>query len=307
MAVSVHQVQQQSLRFYDGGLPAHDGLPGSPPDPERAPRVVLDRLTTDGVEEFALQRRIAYRDRHLGELLVPADPASFRTDLTSVPALFTWLVPTTGAHLPAALLHDGLVHPPGHPTYLSTEGHVVDRVAADRVFRDAMADTGTGVVRRWLVWAAVATATIVSPGATGWSAPQRRHYRVAAALTVLVVAYLGFCATLDLFDLHLPGAVTLPWMGDRGWFVELVGGLAGAVVIPLLLGLTWGRFRVAGAIVGVGLAVLLHVTVALLVLTGLYQAAEWVAGRKPAAAAGAAWGVVLVAAVVLVTLSVGAG
>ena len=43
-----------------------------------------------------MERRIAYRDRQLGELLVPRATATFRTDLTSVPALFTWLVPKTG-------------------------------------------------------------------------------------------------------------------------------------------------------------------------------------------------------------------
>ncbi len=61
-------------------------------------------------------------------------------------------MPRTGAHLPAALVHDALVgqRDDGAASYVSTQGHVVDRVEADRVFRDAMADTGTGVVRRWL-------------------------------------------------------------------------------------------------------------------------------------------------------------
>ena len=97
---------------------------GEPPDPGSDPRIVLERHSEEGVETFALERRLAYRDRHLGELLVPAD-AGFRTDLTSVPALFTWLVPKTGAHLPAALLHDALVAGRDDPaSYVSTEGHV---------------------------------------------------------------------------------------------------------------------------------------------------------------------------------------
>ena len=101
------QVAVEPRRFYDGGtLPTAAG-PGEPPDPGSDPRIVLERHSEEGVETFALERRLAYRDRHLGELLVPAD-AGFRTDLTSVPALFTWLVPKTGAHLPAALLHDAL-------------------------------------------------------------------------------------------------------------------------------------------------------------------------------------------------------
>jgi hypothetical protein len=70
-------------------------------------------------------------------------------------------------------------------------------------------------------------------------------------------------------------------MGDRPWYAELAGGLAGAVVIPLLLALLWGRFRIAGAVVGVTLAVLLHVTVALVALTGFYRLLEWLTARAP--------------------------
>jgi hypothetical protein len=292
-------VAGQARRFHDGGVP-----PGGP-DPRRPPRIELERHDEHDVETFALGRRIGYTDRHLGELLVPADLATFRTDLTSVPALFTWLVPKTGAHLPAALLHDGLVCDPADPTYVSVEGHVVDRVEADRVFRDAMADTGTGVVRRWLVWSAVTTATLATGQGTGWSTLRRWRYRLAVALTLLVVAYLGACATLDLVDVHVPGLVGLPWMGARAWWLELAGGLAAAVVVPFLLGLVWGRFRVAGVVLGIGLAVLLHVTVLLALLTLLYRVVEWAADRwpRPVALVGAV--AVLVATGLTAVLSLG--
>lgn len=270
-------VRAQVRRFYDGGVPEVAGQsPAVPPDPDQDPRIVLERHAEHDVEEFAMLRRIAYRDRHLGELLVPADPTTFRTDLTSVPWLFTWLVPITGAHLPPALLHDGLIHPVGQPpTYVSTEGHVVDRVEADRVFRDAMADSGTGLLRRWLVWAAVTTGTIM----VGGTPRVRLGHRVAAMGTILLIAWLGASATADLFDGAVPGLVELPWMGDRAWPVELAGGLAGAVVVPFLLALTWGRFWRAGVIVGVLLAVLLHVSAALLVLSVLFRLAGEIAER----------------------------
>jgi hypothetical protein len=273
-------VRREAHRFYDGGLDADHDHPAVPPDPAAEPQIVLRRVAEGGQEQFAMQRRIAYRDRHLGELLVPRVTETFRSDLTSVPALFTWLVPKTGLHLPATLLHDGLVHPPGDVTYVSTEGHVVLRPEADRVLRDAMADAGTALLRRWLVWSAVTAATMLSGVGTGWSHARALRYRVTAALTLLAIAVLGVLATLDLFD--VAGAPELPWMGDRDWFVELVGGLAGAVVIPLLLGLTWGTFRRAGAVVGVTLAVLLHVTAALLLLTLLYRTLEWLTARVPA-------------------------
>ena len=196
--------------------------------------------------------------------------APFRTDLTSVPGLFTWLVPKTGAHLPAALLHDGLFHPTGHPTYTSTEGRLVP------------GPRQTGFPRRHgrhRDWSAPALAGLVGGHdlddlqrtGTGWSAAQRWWYRLAAGSTLAIVVYLGYCATFDLFDHPAPLAVELPWMGDRVWWLELVGGLAGALVVPLLLGLLWGRFRVRGMVVALGLALLLHVTLVLAVIAGGYR------------------------------------
>ncbi len=275
------QVLQQPRRFYDGGTLARDGVPGEPPDPAADPRIVLERHTEEGVETFELERRLAYLDRHLGELLVPADPG-FRTDLTSVPALFTWLVPKTGAHLPAALLHDALVAGRDDPTsYVSTDGHEVDRVEADRIFRDAMADTGTGVIRRWIVWTAVTVATIFVGRAVPWTRTKHWSYRVAAAVTIVTILYLGYSSTSDLFDRSWIAAVDVPWMGDRSWWVEVVGGLSGAIVLPLALSLLWGRLRMAGAIAGVLLAVLLHVTVGLAVIGATYLALERLARRSP--------------------------
>ncbi|KPC64685.1 DUF1353 domain-containing protein [Streptomyces chattanoogensis] len=273
----------QPSRFYDGGVDAGEGQEEVSPKPGSKARIELVRYADDGSEQFAMQRRIAYDDRHLGELLVPRNTRTFRSDLTSVPALFTWLVPKTGEHLPATLLHDGLIHPPGDPTYISTEDRVVLRVEADRVLRDAMADAGTALIRRWLVWSAVSTVTMLDGKGTGWSKRRAWYYRLTAGLTVLLIFALGICASLDLFD-ATTGIPTLPWMGDRPWFVELVGGLSGAVVIPLVLALLfWGPFRIAGAVVGVSLAVLLYVTFALLALTALYQVLELMAKRQKAA------------------------
>jgi hypothetical protein len=280
---TAEQVRAQPRRFYDGGvLPVGDRV-GLPPDPAHDPRIVLERHDETGLEVFSLERRIAYDDRHLGEILVPAT-TDFRTDLTSTPALFTWLVPKTGAHLPAALVHDALVAGGGDASYESTEGHAIDRVEADRVFRDAMADTGTGVVRRWIVWSAVTAATIfVRDGLSGpgWPPLLRWSHRLGAGMSIAAIVYLGYCATGDLFDRDWPLAWAVPWMGDRPWWQELLGGLSGAVVVPLVLSLLWGRFRMAGTIAGVMLAVLLHVTVALAVISLVYQLAECVAARAP--------------------------
>lgn len=288
----------QPDRFHDGGTATE------PPDGASPPRVVLERVESGDLERrterFRMLRRLAYRDREYGDLLVPADLDGFETDLTSVPTLFTWLVPRTGRHLPPALLHDGLVHAADEPaSYLSTEGHVLDRVAADRVFRAAMRDTDTGPVRSWLVWSAVTLGTIWH-GSTSWSRSRHLRYRITAFGSLLVVAVLGVLATLDLFD----AIDWVPWMGERATRLELAGGLAGAVVVPLRLGLAWGRFAIAGAVSGIALAVLLHVT-ALLALVSLgYQATEWVARRRPVAAIAAA-AVVVAASTVLTFLLLG--
>ncbi len=300
------QVVQESRRFYDGGTLPHGGLPGEPPDPRVAPRIVLERHDEEGIETFSLERRLAYRDRHVGEMLIP-DDLGFRTDLTSVPALFTWLVPKTGAHLPAALLHDALVAGRGDPSsYVSTEGHTVDRVSADRIFRDAMADTGTGVIRRWIVWSAVTIATIFVGREVPWSPARQWSYRVAAAVTISTVIYLGYCATGDLFDVSWPAAVGLPWMGERVWWLEVAGGFSGAIVLPLGLSLLWGRLRIAGAIAGVMLAVLLHVTLALAAIATSYLALEWLARRSTWLAWSLAAAVVATALVTFAVLSLSA-
>jgi hypothetical protein len=70
-------------------------------------------------------------------------------------------------------------------------------------------------------------------------------------------------------------------MAERGTLAELVAGGAAAVTLPFLLALTWGQFWRAGAILGISLALLLHVTIALLGLTLLYQVLERLATRWP--------------------------
>lgn len=301
-------VLKDRSNFYDGGLPAADGQPETPPRRGEPLMIVLDRKLGPGTgtEEFALLRRIAYDDRTFGQILVPVSLRDFRTDLTSVPALFTWLVPTTGAHLPAALLHDGLRHGQDEdPTFTAPEWHgpPILRVEADRIFRDAMADTGTGVVRRWLVWSAVATATMLQGESTGWTPVQRLRYRAAAGGTVALIVLLGLLAFLDLVGLD--GLPALPWMRGETWAGDLAGGLAGAVVVPLLLGLTWGRFWIAGWVVGPLLAVMLPVTTVVGAVYAAYLGAERLATRHSMVARLLSFAGIALAAVVFVVALVG--
>ena len=229
------------------------------------------QLEPDGAR-FRILRPFGYRDPAYGEaFIVPNDVATFRTDLASIPWFFAWLVPGLGTHLPAVLLHDGLVAGPKEgKTYLGPD---VDREEADRILRDAMASLGTPVVRRWLMWTAVILATAFSALRPRW------RWAPLVVGTLLVVAALGVAATLDLLDV----ADVLPWMGDQAWYVEVaVGGLF-AIVVPLLLSVLWGRLWRAGAIAAIALALLLHVTALVAVTYGIY----WVLERLISASEGA--------------------
>src|SRR5699024_12537264 len=74
-------------------------------------RLRLELRSIDG-RSFALLRPIAYAATGYAEpFVVPAHLETFRTDMASVPWVFTWLVPRSGRFLPAAALHDALVVP----------------------------------------------------------------------------------------------------------------------------------------------------------------------------------------------------
>lgn len=239
-------------------------------DPASGGTMVL-QLEPDGAR-FRLLRQFAYRDpRYAEPFVVPTDVATFRTDLASIPWFFAWLVPGLGTHLPAVLVHDALVVKPGEGK--THTGPDVDREEADRILRDAMASLGTPVLRRWLMWTAVILATAVSTLRPRW------RWVTVVVGTLGAIGALGVVATLDLLDI----ADVLPWMGDRGWVAELVGGVAFAIVIPLGLSLLWGRLRKAGAIAGLALALLLHVTLAVVGVYSVY----WVLERLASAHEGA--------------------
>lgn len=183
-----------------------------------------------GPGRFRLEVPFTYRDpHHETPFLIPADVDTFTTDLGSIPQWFTWLVPGTGDHLPAMLVHDAMVLAPGEDrTY---GGDTVDRVEADRILRDAMQYLGTKRLRRWLVWTAVAFATAVTcrrPRAI-W-----RWWPIAWA--VLIVA-IGVVMSIYM----LTGASLGALPDDLSAWERASVGVAGAIVLPLPI--SWLAWR----------------------------------------------------------------
>ncbi len=316
----------QPWRFFDPTLGVPD--PTSPPA-EPTALYQLDRKLDAGRECFGMLAPFAYLDRVSGygvvaphdlplgldivdQALTDGTGSTFESDLTSVPAVFTWLVPKTGAHLPAALVHDSMIGDDEYVLVRQAGGEAADgflpasvfwkpgsdtpspftAVDADRIFRDAMADSGTGLIRRWLVWTAVTLRTMFARDGTSDAAWVRWWYAIVAGCTLLAIAWLGYQATAHIFDWtgswpctdelpwivsELPGPLDdLRWAGE-GFGARFVSGAFWAILLPIPVGVVlWGRFRAAGVIAGIAFAVLFHVTIALLVLSAVYLVAETV-------------------------------
>lgn len=225
---------------------------------------MLERVVVDGAERFRLVRRLGYRDPTGRAVHVfPADRAAFTSDLTSVPHLFTWLIPRTGRHLPAALLHDALI------ADARTTAAPIGRLEADHLFRDAMGDLGTSLLRRWLMWAAVVIASIhrgaVAP--VWW-------WRTMLYATMTTILVLGVISTLDICDV----IAVVPWLGDRPLGAELFAGAIAAALVPAVIAFAWGRLWLVAAICGWALAALLYATVLLGVLSAAFVMLDALAG-----------------------------
>ncbi|CAN5427085.1 hypothetical protein BH23ACT6_BH23ACT6_07250 [soil metagenome] len=224
----------------------------------------LELRSVDG-RDFTVLRQIGYdADGYDEAFTAPADPLTFATDLASVPPVFTWLVPRIGLFLPAAVLHDAMTEP---EQYI---GPRVDRPEADLIFREAMIGLGTGKVRAALMWSAVTVTTM-------WKSPELAK-RAALVATIGIVTVLGVIATLDLFDVWN----VLPWMGERSTLAELGWGAAFAVVVPSVLSMGWGKQWAAGLMIGIALALLLHVTLLLGLLYLGYVGLERLISGPPA-------------------------
>jgi len=116
------------------------------PAPERSARPRTWYRAAVQVEQidarnWRLLAPLAYVDRYQRRWVIPE---GFVTDFASVPKPLTGLIPRSGRHNAAAVLHDWL--------YVTRP---LPRKEADRLFLEAMADSGVTIPHRGLMWAAV--------------------------------------------------------------------------------------------------------------------------------------------------------
>ena len=234
-------------------------------DPVTGGPVHLDLRSVNG-EEFRLLGRIGYvSDRYADMFVAPDDLETFRTDLASVPAVLRWFVPRSGPFLPAAVLHDAMVEPGIH--YL---GPRVTRREADAIFREALVELGTGVVRARLMWAAVVGVTMRWGDPTDPAAPSRGSTRARLVVSAVVVTLLGLLLTLDAADV----LAVLPGMGERALAVELLVGGAWMLGVAALAALTWGRDAAAGFVAALTYLAVWPVVAGATLVLGVYLGVE---------------------------------
>lgn len=174
-------------------------------------RFVLEQT---GDASFRLADGSAFVCRLPGRQPLTVTPESLgETDLASIPGYLSWFVTRYGRHTPAALVHDQLV----------VGGmRARDRESADDLFLELMAATDVPLVRRTVMWSAVALAT---------------RWRSGAAARVGVVLWL-VAATVGLTAI-VAGIAT-----GHGWWV--LAGVLGPVPGCLLWGRRWRPGLVGG-------------------------------------------------------------
>ena len=204
-----------------------------------------DRLRAAGADA-------AEADRMLDEARTLRQP-ELATDLASVPRFMAWFESSYGRHTLAAILHDELIDDDPNTGALRSD------TLADSFFRDMMGVAGVPFFKRWLMWAAVAART-------RWVAGGRRRASLVLwgllALSGITMAIFALVAAWS--DVDLPGG----WDGPGPW-------VAGAVVLPFIAALLWGKQYGAGIVAAA--AGLWLVPAAVIVAIGL--AVYWLSER----------------------------
>jgi hypothetical protein len=154
------------------------------------------------------------------------------TDLTSVPWFLRWFIGKYGRHTRAALLHDHML-----------EHGEVERAEADLAFRTVLEELDVGLIRRWIMWAAVTLGTRFN----------RPWWPVRALMVAWVVAMLAGVGTLVYA------------IGTGNWMLAIV-----AVVAPTPAVVLWLDQWKAGLWAGYGVAIVGIPSLAIVVFMSIY-------------------------------------
>jgi hypothetical protein len=212
-------------------------------------------LTFQLMREFFYRRPSSDHWYQINAHDLTADPkcANNSTDLASVPILFWWLIASYGHQTRAAIIHDQLYDDPDPAR--------VDE--ANLVFRDALAESGVPLLRRWIMWAGVDAAGRFKRGV--WSKLDVAGQFITALGFVLTALYWIFGWVWN-------------WGPSQIWIIPPVLAAVGVVA--------WRkRWLVSALAIGLVLPPLLPELISRSILFGL----EWVflpAARRSAASRG---------------------
>jgi Protein of unknown function (DUF1353) len=203
------------------------------PDPAPRPPEIILRSVAPTM--FQLVQPFAYKDPTSStvyqisahDLAAKADGDN-TTDFASVPSLFWWLIASYGHQTRAALVHDQLWDEPN-----------ADRITANRIFREALRESGVALLRRWIMWAGV-------DAARRWYAPSLPKKCSVVLQILATVAFFGaLCwwafGSGRLATWWLPAliAVVSTAMWRRAW---LSGALGLSLALPALIPELIARF-----------------------------------------------------------------
>jgi hypothetical protein len=127
-----------------------------------------------GARNFVVRSGLIYIHVRSKPNLAIIAPPHFVTDYASVPASLRWLLPQTGPHAAAAVIHDWLYTVAEPPA--ARGAFAAERLRADRIFLEAMKASGVGPLTRSLLYrgariggaggfGAVAELRFIDPGA----------------------------------------------------------------------------------------------------------------------------------------------
>lgn len=243
-------------------------------------RRAVDKDGCDKPGSYVVVDPITYVDQGGREWTIPRrSDVPFETDLASIPAFATWLVPKDGSHTPGALIHDAMVLKDQEEPNYAPPVPRIGAEEADRIFRQAMQHLGVRLIRRWLMWTAVSIRSF-------WVAPGKFWVRRAMLFPLAWFLYFGVVAIPDVLD--VPGRwspeivcfqPTFEWqapgISEQAFGGEVRSYLAITAAGSLAYALLWmGPRWKFGLIAGLALPLIAFPMAIPLLAFGLYALAE---------------------------------